>query len=428
MAFRFTPMIAGAALFLAVAQVSATTYYVAASGGSNDNDGLSPETAWADVWHAVDQAEDDDTILLGDGTHYFPSSTAENLLVTNAITIQSLNGPTKCRIRGHYWKTATATARRDRRVLNLNHQDAVFAGITICDAKSNGDADKSAYGGGAYVKNGTMTNCIVRGCDVFGYGGGVYQTGGLITCCVISNNTGSAGHQQAVGVNMSGGTLENCLIADNRLTVNGGNSQKGGGIFVNGANCVVRNCTVVKNKALRGAGIYINHSSAKVSDCISYGNIATVTGTDTSAAAPNFYGSCKMTNICTTAKVGTIVLDGQVVTSDALVGDPGFADFTGGDYRLVTGSRCLDRAYGSVSCEVDLDGNPRVSNETMDLGCYELQQDGLKDAVITFSAASTVGTNLVAFSATGVSRPPRTTTARGPPSPRFSRPGSGCRA
>ena len=101
MSCKFVPMMVGAALFLAAVPVSATTYYVAASGGSNDNDGLTPETAWADVWHAVDQAEDHDTILLGDGTHYFPSSTAENLLVTNAITIQSLNGPTKCRIRGH---------------------------------------------------------------------------------------------------------------------------------------------------------------------------------------------------------------------------------------------------------------------------------------------------------------------------------------
>ena len=396
MARKILSFAACAVLSLVASKMSANTYYVATSGGSNDNDGLTPATAWADVWHAVDQASDHDTILLGDGTHYFPSATSENLLVTNAITIQSVNGPTACRIRGHYWKTASSTAQRGKRVLNLNHRDAVFAGITIYDAK-DGDT-----GGGAYVQAGTMTNCIVRGCSVFGYGGGVRQSGGLITCCVISNNTGSAGHQQAVGVNMSGGTLENCLIADNRLTVNGGNSQKGGGIFVNGANCVVRNCTVVKNKALRGAGIYINNSSAKVSNCISYGNIATVSGTDTSAAAPNFYGSCKTTNICTTAAIGTVVLDGQVVTSDALVGDPGFVDFAGGDYRLASGSRCLDKAYGSVSCEVDLDGNPRVSNGTMDIGCYELQQEGLKDVIISFTAESTIGTNRVSFSASGV--------------------------
>ena len=402
MSRRFFSFAACAVLSLMASRMSANTYYVAASGGSNDNDGLSLATAWADAWYAVDQARDGDTIILGDGTHYFPSSTAENLLITNAITVKSVNGPTACRIRGYYWKTATATATRNRRVLNLNNGDAVFSGITIYGATTNGDAEKSSYGGGAYVKAGTMTNCVVRGCSAFGYGSGVYQTGGLITCCVISNNTGSAGHQQAVGVNMSGGRLENCLVADNRLTVNGGSSQKGGGVYVNGANCIVRNCTVVKNKALRGAGIYINNSSAKVSNCISYGNIATVAGTDTSAAAPNFYGSCKATNICTTAAIGTVVLDGQVVTSDALVGIPGFVDFDGGDYRLTTGSRCLDRAYGEVPCEVDLDGNPRVSNGKMDIGCYEFQQEGLKDVLISFSSESVVGTNSVAFTATGV--------------------------
>ena len=134
MSCRFFPLAACAALSLVAFRMSANTYYVAASGGSNDNDGLSLATAWADAWYAVDQAHDGDTIILGDGTHYFPSSTAENLLITNAITVKSVNGPTACRIRGYYWKTATATATRNRRVLNLNNGDAVFSGITIFSA------------------------------------------------------------------------------------------------------------------------------------------------------------------------------------------------------------------------------------------------------------------------------------------------------
>ena len=41
---------------VALTATFAATYYVAAEGGSNENDGLTPETAFADAWHAAQRA------------------------------------------------------------------------------------------------------------------------------------------------------------------------------------------------------------------------------------------------------------------------------------------------------------------------------------------------------------------------------------
>lgn len=379
----------------------AETYYVSKTG-SDTNSGAEG-SPFASVWKAVDAAVDGDTILVGDGTFYFPTSTNECITVSEALTIRSVNGLGSVEIRGQYLKDGTTPTARNRRVLRLNNAAALVSGLVLSTATSAGDEFQSNYGGGAYVQAGTLTNCVVRGCACFGYSSGIHITDGLVTHCVISNNTGSAAHQTSVGVGMTGGKLENCLIADNRLTVSGGTSQKGGGIFVNGAACAVRNCTVVKNKALRGAGIYVNNASAQIVNCISYGNIATVVGTDTSAAAPNYWSTTgKITNLCTTATIG-VVMDGEGLAADQtrLTGTPGFKDFANNDYKLDTGSRCLDIAYGASGASVDLAGSPRVSNGRMDLGCYEMQQEALKTITIEFTPEGTVGTNQVLFVVTG---------------------------
>ena len=54
--------------------------------------------------------------------------------------------------------------------------------------------------------------------------------------------------------------------------------------------------------------------------------------------------------------------------------DPQFVSPTTGNYRLQSGSPCI--GAGTVAAPdlptVDLDGNPRIANGTVDLGCYEL--------------------------------------------------------
>ena len=76
---------------------------------------------------------------------------------------------------------------------------------------------------------------------------------------------------------------------------------------------------------------------------------------------------------------------GNAITNDNCFGDaPLFLNAAGGDYRLATGSPCIDRAnaaYVDDCFGTDLDGAQRMQNGRVDLGAYEW------DWCPTFSAA-----------------------------------------
>lgn len=57
--------------------------------------------------------------------------------------------------------------------------------------------------------------------------------------------------------------------------------------------------------------------------------------------------------------------------------DPLFTDAANDDYILQATSPCLDAGDNSLISEtLDLSGNPRISNTTVDMGCYEFQVSG----------------------------------------------------
>ena len=385
---------------VALTATFAATYYVAAEGGSNDNDGLTPETAFADAWHAVSVAGEGSEIILLDGTHYFPDATTKCLTVDKRLYIHSANGPDVTTIAAQYWN-GTKYVNNNWRVLYVANAQARVEGLTLKGGNQlSGDEVKSGTGGGVVLmEGGTLRNCTVTGGKVFGAAGGMYMNGGLVTGCVISNNQATAGHSNGGGVYMAGAaTLEHSLVAGNSCTANG-NGPYGGGIYIKDANCTVRNCTIVRNSCRYGAGLYVG-ARAVVTDTISYGNTATTT----EDATPDFVGTCNATNVCSSVQKGVVMVNGELAPDQTmLTGDPGFTDFANGDYSLKMGSRCVDIAFGEPTVALDLAGNNRVSNEIMDLGCYELQQEGLRDVIITFEKTSDeIGSNTVSCTATGV--------------------------
>jgi len=111
-----------------------------------------------------------------------------------------------------------------------------------------------------------------------------------------------------------------------------------------------------------------------VSNCIVWYNAATVFGNNL------YYGEAYHT--CSPDVVDGI--DGNITNA------PLFVDFAGGDYHLQSNSPCINwgnNAY--VAGAVDLDGNPRVVEGYVDMGCYECQSligdadndgDGMSDA------------------------------------------------
>ena len=200
--------------------------------------------------------------------------------------------------------------------------------VTNCSGVSNV--------GGFQLVSGTVRNTTVVGCSGRG---GVYQQAGLIENCRIVGNTGSEANYSA-GVLIGGGTIRNCLVADNK------SSTIPSGIRATGT-ATVESCTIAGNSGTT-AGI-VSGNDAKWYNVLSWGNV----GADS---------------------YGTATLD------HCLVGvDPKFRNPARGDYRFRSGSpaqnagTCREWMNGAT----DLNGNPRILNKVVDIGCYEVPVTGL---------------------------------------------------
>gem|GEM_PF-992624 len=163
----------------------------------------------------------------------------------------------------------------------LNHASAMLRDLTITNGLA-ADVTWSGNGGGLYVNAGTVSNCLITGCESIEKGGGIYMTAGTSIACRVSGNTsGNIGGglyintaatvagceimensdspgalQSAGGIYLYGGTLTNSLIAGNSSLNTG--AYAAGGVSVNGwLSCLVAECVISNNTSLtRTGGIY----------------------------------------------------------------------------------------------------------------------------------------------------------------------------
>jgi hypothetical protein len=191
----------------------------------------------------------------------------------------------------------------------------VLSGFTITGGVADG-----ADGGGVYLADGKLNNCILRGNEAGRYGGGLYLAGGSVDNCLIIANDASDGGGVYL---LQDGELNNCTVATN------GASNGTGGVSLNGGG-VVNNCIVWNNSA---ADLYSNNG--------------TVRNTCSSDGVANDVGGC-------------------------LIADPQFVDAANSDFQLLSSSPCIDQgdnAYAPASN--GLANKSRVINGTVDMGAYE---------------------------------------------------------
>lgn len=134
--------------------------------------------------------------------------------------------------------------------------------ITSCNITGN-KADRD--GGGLYLCNGTISNCIIKSNSAFS-GGGLGSCKGPITNCTISGNSA-----------MVGGGLSECLgsVTNCTITRNWANMFGGGIMYSNESSPILTNCTITGNAAkYEGGGILCWSSSPKISNCTIAGNRA----------------------------------------------------------------------------------------------------------------------------------------------------------
>jgi len=142
---------------LAATRVAADTYYVATNGTGN---GTTWALATSNIQAAVDASTAGDSVLVSNGTYYCWSNSSSGganaytsmVTVTEAITIQSVNGPATTIVDGNYPAITN-------RCFYISSGGTV-SGFTI----TNGHTADANSGGGVFINtSGMVTNCWITG-------------------------------------------------------------------------------------------------------------------------------------------------------------------------------------------------------------------------------------------------------------------------
>ena len=193
-------------------------------------------------------------------------------------------------------------------------------------------------GGGAVVAHlasPVFQRCVFNANRAGANGGAAIFSGdtAVLEGCVISGNAALQTIGEGYGGGVGRGTLINCVLTGNSGTYGGGTWRS-----------TLYNCTLVGNAAaVRGGGA----DSSELYNCIVYGNSA--------PSGQEQYDSTL--DHCWTS-------------------DPRFLDSVAGDLHLQFDSPCINAGQnGHVKSAIDLDGNPRIDQGTVDIGAYERAPD-----------------------------------------------------
>ena len=285
------------------------------------------------------------------------------------------------------------------RAFTITHADAVVSNLTI---SGSGLMKNGGQGGHIRMTAGKVSNCVIKNgraagaAKGSGHGGNVWMSGGRLERCLVSGGTANWGGFAGadcfgMGLYASGGTIDSCFFKDNRDDNNDGRNY--GSVCLAGAATLI-NCTVTGGYSRydTAAGIYVNAAAAKVVNCVAYGNYGNKSPI-VNTAASNFgnknlnrfyYCAAAFTNeSCAT---WTVLTDADFVKYESFTGttyallntymaSEDYASFNWRQKRKskLIGCGTLDTTYRPAdSSEIDLDGNPRVLNRSIDLGCWEI--------------------------------------------------------
>ena len=312
--------------------------------------------------------------------------------------------------------------------LHIDHSSSNIS-IRDCNFEYN-KADASISALGVYEIQGTVevVNCKFKN-NLSTSGSQVFSASMFfktldVTNCEFTNNTGNACYIYALTaeaikishcsfIGNTGATygsainayivnnpyidalITNCLFSGNAST------QYGGAIFSTVAYLKIYSSTFVGNSAPLAGGAYYTqdygHTPAKsteIRNSIFWNNISNATnGKDQIAweyTMPIVNTSCIKDAVAGDINVFLCPGNENNLNTDT---DPLFVSngswnssktiWTNGDYRLTTGSKCIDGTFKSTNEETtDLAGNNRITDRYMDLGAYEgtftkTQVDGL---------------------------------------------------
>ena len=330
------------------------TLYVDANAAGN-NTGVSWENAFTSLQSALLAAAYGDTIKVADGIY---KPTAGN---DRSATFAMKNGVS---VYGGYAGTGAANPDAqnpslypailsgDIGVIGNNYDNSyhvvtassmssttVLEGFTITLGNANGSGTNQKYGGGMYISSCSgliLNNCFFKG-NSASSGGGIYNTSAI--------------------------TLNNCAFVGNTASTNGG------GIYTS-SSLMLTNCTFIGNSDSSSGGVvYVSPSSLSITlvNCIVWNNGPISNFSSNPALSYSDIQNGR-------SGVGNINADPAFVRSPWTGSDGvwGTSDDDYGDLRLRSTSPCLNAGLNSANtAAMDIAGNPRVQNNTIDMGAYE---------------------------------------------------------
>jgi hypothetical protein len=226
---------------------------------ATDGDDSAAGTSWASakqtIQAAVDLAKAGETVWVSNGvyetgTRVTPGYKLLNrVVITNDITVRSVNGPEVTVIRGRGPRGTNAV-----RGVHMTVGKLIGFTVTNGHTRLDGDGTYDQNQGGINMCPSTVavvSNCVVSGNSANSSGGTAW---GRVYNTVIRGNTAVFSSGGAGG----SGVLYNCLIEGNSGGSYGGGADQG----------TLYNCTIIGNKAANGGGVY----NCKLYNCIVYSN------------------------------------------------------------------------------------------------------------------------------------------------------------
>ncbi|GEM_PF-1291594 len=347
-------------------------------------------SAASNIQDAIDAAALGASVFVSNGVYRL----AAQLMLTNGNAVRSIAGA------GVTMLLCTSGASRAALVA---HARAVLDGFTVTNGTLTGP------GGGVYLGTGTVRNCVIAGNKaVAAAGGGVYALNATLDACTISGNAaGTLGG----GVYAVRSAIAGCTIIGNTAGDSGGGlaaltsvvttcaiqdnlcMNRGGGVYATAV--VMRSCLVSGNLAGQDAGGVYLAGDCSIECCTLVGNQAGTGIHGGLAAEPNARTSMVLSaivrlnqplnadagaNVAYAFSCVTPEVSGTAMTTN----DPLFVAAGAGNYRLLMGSPCIDAGTNQpwMAAATDLDGNPRICDDRVDMGCYELVPEPTGAAVV----------------------------------------------
>jgi predicted outer membrane repeat protein len=237
----------------------------------------------------------------------------------------------------------------------INNSNNASQLMVISCLFENNTASTCYTGGGIYSMS--ASTCYT--------GGGIYSMSAYteISQSVFTGNTaGNGGGISCTGPKIC---ISNSLFNKNSA-YNGSYDTRGGGIRIwNSADATITNCTIYGNQAsYKGGGIYCESSTVSVWNSIVWSN-------SWGAYNKQIFGlsSTVTVDYCDVELgAGETPWGGHCIDED-----PAFIDPVNGDFHLSGVSPCINKGFNEAPCilDTDLEGNPRIIGNIVDMGAYE---------------------------------------------------------